>query len=92
VNACRHNFRPLRVHAALVEAGKGELLIYMEGDLSDKSFRCKLEKMEIETMMKAGVPLLNNDGPADASRLKSRISFLEKELATARASLASIGK
>lgn len=76
-----------RIYAALIEAGGGTIDIYTHDDLSVRSARCQLEKSEIMTALKAGLPLLNNEGPATKARLRAKIKYLEKELAAARALL-----
>lgn len=58
-----------RIHTALIAATEAELWVYMEGNMSDKSVRCRLERAEIETALKEGAKLLNHEGPSDAARL-----------------------
>ncbi len=86
------NEQEYRIHEALISARTAELWIYTDGDMSNKTTRCRLERGEIEMALKGGMQLLNNDGPDDAAHLEAKVRFHEKEAAAARAKLAALQK
>ena len=81
-----------RIYAALVASGVATIEIHIEGELSTKTARSKLEKAEIKAARARNIILLNNDGRTSSQRLELRIAYLEKELAAARAARAAMKK
>ncbi|CAH0126625.1 GIY-YIG nuclease family protein [Roseomonas sp. CECT 9278] len=74
-----------------IKAAKGGSVdIFVGESVADPKPRIALERAEIAAAIARGEPLLNDDAPASADRLRSKIRHHERQIEMLRASLAKI--
>lgn len=78
------------IHHEIKAAEGGSVDIFVGETVADLQPRMALERAEIAAAIARGELLLNDDAPASAGRLRSKIRYHERQIELLRASLAKI--
>ncbi len=78
------------IHHEIKAAKGGSVDIFVGQSAADPKPRMALERAEIAAAIAQGEVLLNDDAPASAARLQSKIRYHERQIELLRSSLAKV--